>query len=104
MERLTQKKLILKFIEQNGSITPARLGDKQRAFMGGWIGSQADKRCRELRAEGVLVSEPDGKFERFFLTGQVMVKRVVTSTFVQDFLTKYPSKQAEKETADNRLF
>jgi len=31
------------------------------------FGSESSKRCRELRDEEKLVSEPDGKFERFFL-------------------------------------
>jgi len=65
---MTQKELILKYIEEFGSITPARMGE--RAYKGEWFGSETSKRCREMRAEGILRSEPDGKFEKFYLTGK----------------------------------
>lgn len=70
---MTQPELIIEYINQNGSITPAKLNDKdRRVFIDsveyGWLGSQTDKRCRELRAKGVLFSEKDGKYEVFRLT------------------------------------
>lgn len=65
---MTQHSLILKYIEQFGSITPARLSDRDRGFISGeFIGSQADKRCRELWAKGVLERVNDGKFKKFYL-------------------------------------
>src|SRR2546430_17709327 len=30
-----------------------------------WIGTEASKRCRELRAAGLIESEPVGRYERF---------------------------------------
>jgi hypothetical protein len=68
-EKLTQHQLILKYIELHGSICPATLSDKDRRFMDGYfIGSQCDKRCRELRADKKLDSAKNDKgFEVFRL-------------------------------------
>lgn len=79
---MTQHELIIKYIEAKGCIIPAKLNDNDRRFMNDWIGSQADKRCREMRGmiqgewknpykKQMLNSEPDGKFTRFFLIAPV---------------------------------
>ena len=62
---ITQKELVLEYIKEYGSILPAHMSGK--TYQGIMFGSETSKRCRELRMEGVLRSDPDGKFERFFL-------------------------------------
>lgn len=65
MKKLSQHELILKFVKEYGEITPARIGGK--AWEGGFFGAESSKRCRELRAKGLLASERRGKFEVFYL-------------------------------------
>lgn len=65
--KLTQHKIITEYVREHGSITPAKLNDSLRAYRGEWIGSQADKRCRELREKGILISHKEGKYEVFTL-------------------------------------
>ena len=62
---LTQKQLIIKFCERYGSILPAKMGG--RIMWRYMFGSETSRRCRELRAEGILRSEGDKRFERFYL-------------------------------------
>lgn len=62
---MTQQELILEYCKEHGSILPAKLYGfvyKDQIF-----GSELSKRCRELRKAGKLLSEKDGKFERFYL-------------------------------------
>lgn len=61
---MTQHALVLKYIQQYGSILPAKMAGFK--YLDGMFGSEAPKRCRELRAKGVLISKEDGKFERFY--------------------------------------
>ena len=62
---MTQKQLVVKCIEKYGSIIPARMcGNIEFGVM---CGSDFPRRCRELRAEGILRSEGDKRFERFYL-------------------------------------
>lgn len=63
---MTQKELIIKYIQEHGSILPAKLGGE--LYLGIMFGSETTKRCRELRAKNVLHSRPEGKFERFYFT------------------------------------
>ena len=49
----TQHELIIEYIRENGYIIPAKM-DGKRAFRGEYIGSQADKRCREMRRPSVF--------------------------------------------------
>lgn len=73
---MTQHDLILEFIKQKGSILPAKMGGYQ--FMGEMFGSETNRRARELRKRGILRSEKEGRFERFFLVNPPMkVYRVV---------------------------
>lgn len=69
---MTQKELILEYIKEHGSIVPARMGG--RVFKGTMFGSETPKRCRELRAERELTSNPwkeNPKFEEFKLKEKV---------------------------------
>lgn len=63
---MTQKQLIIEYIKEHGSIVPAK--EHGFPFKGGFLGSESSKRCRELRKDGILRSERDGKFERFYLS------------------------------------
>lgn len=62
---LTQKKLAISLISKYGSIVPARMCGN--VYCGTMAGSDFPRRCRELRAEGILRSEGDKRFERFYL-------------------------------------
>jgi hypothetical protein len=62
---MTQKELITRYIMENDSILPAKMSGK--VFMGKMFGSEVSRRCREIRAEGKLISKREKRFERFFL-------------------------------------
>lgn len=62
---MKQKDLIISYIREHGSILPAKLYGE--LYLGTMFGSELSKRARELRAKGILRSEPDGKFERYFM-------------------------------------
>ena len=64
----TQKQLILEYLEEHGSILPAKIGGT--VYKGVMFGSETSKRCRELRKSGHLLSHKNGKFE-------VYTKRVI---------------------------
>ncbi len=53
------------WLKEHPSILPAKIGG--HIYRGIMFGSETSKRCRELRAKGVLRSEGAGKFERYFL-------------------------------------
>lgn len=61
---MTQPQLVIEYIKDRGSILPAKLGGV--VYLGTMFGSETTKRCRELRKKGVLFSQKEGKFERFF--------------------------------------
>lgn len=87
---MTQHALIIEYIKLKGSIVPACLNDHDRQLRGDWIGSEAGKRCRELRKKGVLVGLKEGRFERFYLKEEAPQTENVAS-----FLRDYPSRQKE---------
>lgn len=62
---MTQYQLIKEWCEIHGKIIPAKMSGT--VFMGTMFGSETSKRCRELRAKGVLSSSPEGKFEVYWL-------------------------------------
>lgn len=62
---MTQKELVIEYIKEFGSITPAKISGF--IYKGIMFGSETSKRCRELRASGVLESHENGKFEVFTL-------------------------------------
>lgn len=72
---MTQQQLIREYCEIHGSILPAKISGV--IFMGKMFGSETSKRCRELRKQGILKSEKDGRFERFYLNDlQIREERV----------------------------
>lgn len=110
---MTQKQLIKEYLYQFGSILPAKLAGV--VYKGEMFGSETSKRCRELRAEGMLVSEGDGKFERFYLKGRQVQESapregVPSYTYTkavtpqaQAFLEKFGQPKEEKKII-NTLF
>ena len=62
---MTQHELVISWVKSFGSILPAKMSG--RIWNGVMFGSETSKRCRELRKQGKLRSEKEGKFERFFL-------------------------------------
>lgn len=62
---LTQKELILKYLTEFSSITPAKMAGK--IYYGTMFGSETSKRCRELRAAKKILGRKEGKFEVFYL-------------------------------------
>ena len=62
---LTQHELVIEYVKEFGSITPAKMSGK--TYKGGFFGSETSKRCRELRKAGKLNSHKVGKFEVFKL-------------------------------------
>lgn len=64
--KTSQKEIILKLLKEdpNRKWLTYELQKSQTKY--GWLGTQADKRCRELREEGLIKSEPQGRYERFW--------------------------------------
>jgi len=65
---MTQYEQVIKYIEIHGSIIPAKCHGEWEE---GYFGSETSKRCRELRAKGVLQSVREGKFEKFWLKPRI---------------------------------
>lgn len=79
---MTQKQLVLYYVQEHGSIIPAKMSGT--IYKGKMMGSEISRRCRELRTEGKLRSEGVGKFEKYYSTekkfvwdysGDVAIKR-----------------------------
>lgn len=66
---MTQHELVIEYIKKYGSILPAKMAGI--LFMGHMFGSETSKRCRELRKLGKLLSQKEGKFERFALSANI---------------------------------
>jgi len=65
---LTQKQMVIKYLEEFDFITPAKKSGS--IYMGQMWGSEISRVCRTLRREGKLDSERDHhntKFMRFYL-------------------------------------
>lgn len=63
----TQKEIVMDYVNQHGSIVPARMGGK--ITTSGFFGSEVSRVCRKLREEGKLTSPSkrvNGKFKIFF--------------------------------------
>ena len=60
---MTNYQQILDYLTEFKEIIPAKMGGK--IYKGIIWPSQLDKRCRELRAKGILTSFSDGKFTGF---------------------------------------
>jgi hypothetical protein len=65
---VTQKELIIAYVKENGSILPAKIAGK--IYQGYMFGSETSKRCRELRKSGVLRSDSQDRFAKFYLVRQ----------------------------------
>lgn len=66
MKKVSQKDIIIKLLSEDPSRKWFTYDLQKTQTKYGWLGTQADKRCRELRAEGLLKSEPDGQYEKFY--------------------------------------
>lgn len=68
--------MVLRFIHHIGKMKPAILGGIR--YQGQIFGSETSKRCRELRALGLLDSHKEGKFAIFTLTstGKKVAKKL----------------------------
>ena len=62
--KLTNWKLILKYVERYGKITPSRMCG--RAMWGGFFGSETPRMCRMMRDRNWLTSNREGKFTTFY--------------------------------------
>lgn len=62
---MTEKQALYDYIKANGEAIPAKLHGK--VWMGHFFGSEVTRRARDLRKEGKVVSEKEGKFEKFYL-------------------------------------
>jgi hypothetical protein len=62
---MRQRDLIMDWVAQTGSITPAKMAGQ--LYHGLMFGSETSRRCRDLRGEGKLVSKQVGKFEVFYI-------------------------------------
>ena len=69
---MKQHELVLSWVRAFGSILPAKMSG--RIWNDTMFGSETSKRCRELRKQGKLRSEKEGKFERFYLVEAPIVK------------------------------
>lgn len=105
--KMTQHRLIIEYIKHNGSITPATLNDKDRAFEGHWLGSETARRCRELEDHDTsdvqkyprLVSERVGKYVQYWLPET----KPSNSEIVREFLAKFPSKVEPIKTGQLKI-
>lgn len=73
---MTQSELLLQIIKDKGSVIPSQMCG--RVYNGIMCGSDFPRRARDLRKKGILRSQSEGRFERFFLVNPPMkVYRVV---------------------------
>ncbi len=82
---MKQSDLILSYLKEHDSITPARMTGK--IFMGTMFGSEISRVCRTLRAEGKLQSERVGKFEKFYITKQIKYESEKVKQFLEEVVT-----------------
>lgn len=74
---MTQKQLVLSYVQEYGSIIPAKMSGN--IYKGKMMGSEISRRCRDLRQESKLLSRQVGKFEEYYLP--------VRKTFIYDDVT-----------------
>ena len=60
----------MEWVREHGSILPAKMAGV--IYKGIMFGSETSKRCRELRANGLLKSHGEGRFEVFTLTEELV--------------------------------
>lgn len=62
---MIQSQLLLQIIKDKGSVVPSKMcGNIYNGIM---CGSDFPRRARDLRKKGILRSEQEGRFERYFL-------------------------------------
>lgn len=92
---MTQHALVIAYIKQYGSIVPAK--HYGEVYLGVMFGSELSNRARELRKKGILHSEKDGKFERYFLKENVKINADAPKAIKYKELQKDPEFQALKK-------
>lgn len=107
---MTQHQLIIAYIEEYGSMLPAKLyGEIYRGVM---FGSETSKRCRELRAYTLpsvkkyprLESDGEGKFERFWLATNSPRAKVIVPEVLKRFENIPVFREKVEEKTASRLF
>ncbi len=86
---MTQHKLIIRYIDEYGSILPAKMAGA--VYKGKMFGSETSARCRELRQYTLpsvqkypkLDSVSEGRFERFYFAGMEPIKKELTREQVE---------------------
>lgn len=84
----SQHKLVLAWVDEHGSILPAKIAGVE--YQGEMFGSETSKRCRELRQYNYLRSERDGRFERFFRINKLEPLEPRMTTYVIKYLQVKP--------------
>lgn len=90
---MTQKELVLEYIKEYGQIIPAK--QHGVSYKGGFLGSELSRRCRELRAEGKLLSRGEGKFEVYFLPYPVEKTSYEPKRMSQPYIYRAPERCCE---------
>lgn len=85
MKPLTQKELIIHYVEAHDRIVPAKMSGQ--IYLGQMFGSETSKRCRELRKDGKLISHGEGKFEVYCLPARAPVEPLIQVTPVSMGIT-----------------
>lgn len=67
---MTQAQILLQIIKDKGSVIPSKMCGQ--VYNGVMCGSDFPRRARALRKQGILRSEKEGRFERFFLVAVPM--------------------------------
>jgi hypothetical protein len=100
--KLTQKDLILEYLKEFGSIVPAKMAGK--IYKGIMFGSETSKRCRELREDNLIDSEPDGRFERFYCLGYLLAKKAGLGLKEKEESAPKLFEMEENERSPNVIF
>lgn len=99
----SQKALCIRWIEEHGYILPAKMSGK--IYHDTMFGSESSKRCRELREDLILDSDPfpdNPKFEMFYKRGQppaflhkpqVNFQPITTQVYRPEVLARMENKQ-----------
>jgi hypothetical protein len=72
---MTQKDLAIKYVEEFGSIIPAKLGG--HFYLTGMFGSEVSRACRALVKEGKFLRHRQGRFEVFYKPNSPYHKEIV---------------------------
>ena len=64
---MKQKQIIIKYMQDQPDRKFFTYELTQKSTPYGWLGSQGDRRLRDLFKEGILLKEREGKYERYWL-------------------------------------